>query len=87
MAEPIQLTSQQQKAFDRITDFLEQPDQAFFILKGYAGTGKTTLLQHLAQHLKRKKASFALLVDIPDYTDPRSGHIDPSKNGFGSIIC
>jgi hypothetical protein len=27
------------------------------------------------------------LLDIPDYTDPCSGHIDPSKNGFGSIIC
>lgn len=27
------------------------------------------------------------MMDIPDYTDPCSGHIDPSKNGFGSIIC
>lgn len=58
----IQLTEQQQEAFHQILAFLDQPDQAFFILKGYAGTGKTTLLQHLAQHLKRKKASFSLLA-------------------------
>jgi hypothetical protein len=28
-----------------------------------------------------------LHLDIPDYTDPCSGHIDPSKNGFGTVIC
>jgi len=33
-----------------------------------------------------KEAAESLHVDIPDNTDPCSGHIDPSKNGFGSII-
>jgi hypothetical protein len=26
-------------------------------------------------------------MDILDDTDPCSGHIDPSKNGFGTMIC
>ncbi len=62
MAESIQLTNQQQEAFDLIMDFLQQPDQAFFILKGYAGTGKTTLLQHLAAYLESEKRPFSLLA-------------------------
>ncbi|MGM0944687.1 MAG: ATP-dependent DNA helicase [Bacteroidota bacterium] len=62
MTQAIQLTSQQQEAFDKILDFLNEPDQAFFILKGYAGTGKTTLLQHLAHHLEQSRIQFSLLA-------------------------
>lgn len=37
------LTEEQQNAFDKITEFLNG-DVPIFILRGYAGTGKTTLL-------------------------------------------
>ncbi|MCH7402130.1 ATP-dependent RecD-like DNA helicase [Belliella kenyensis] len=62
MAQDFQLTTQQQQAFYQIRQFLEEPKQAFFILKGYAGTGKTSLLQHLAKHLDKSETQFALLA-------------------------
>ncbi|MCC5938411.1 MAG: AAA family ATPase [Lunatimonas sp.] len=58
----IVLNSQQEEAFEQIVQFLEYPGQAFFILKGYAGTGKTTLLQHLAQYLEEEERIFSLLA-------------------------
>ena len=38
----INLTSDQQKALSKLEDFLSSNKQ-IFILKGYAGTGKTTI--------------------------------------------
>ena len=40
----LQLYSQQQQALDAICEFLKSEDQVF-ILKGYAGTGKTTMIK------------------------------------------
>lgn len=62
MNQNIKLNSQQQEAFDQIKAFMEYPGQAFFILKGYAGTGKTTLLQHLAKYLEEIEQEFSLLA-------------------------
>ena len=47
----ITLTSSQQRAFDQFKDFIES-DKKVFILKGYAGTGKTTLLNSFVEELK-----------------------------------
>lgn len=44
------LTDSQLIAVESITDFLESPRQSF-ILKGYAGTGKTFLLKGIAEYL------------------------------------
>jgi len=41
-------TPQQAQALQQIKLFLAAPGAGVFILKGYAGTGKTTLLQQLA---------------------------------------
>jgi ATP-dependent exoDNAse (exonuclease V) alpha subunit len=62
MNEPINLTPHQQEAFEQIQAFLDFPGHAFFILKGYAGTGKTTLLQQLAAHLEDIETNFSLLA-------------------------
>lgn len=40
------LTKQQQQALDSIKEFLIN-DVTVFILKGYAGTGKTTMISHI----------------------------------------
>lgn len=71
------LNSQQQEAFDQIKAFLEYPGQAFFILKGYAGTGKTTLLQYLAQYLQESEKEFALLAPTG-----RAAAVLSAKTGF-----
>lgn len=41
----ITLTPQQQTAFDKLKSFCRSADSRVFILSGYAGTGKTTLLR------------------------------------------
>jgi ATP-dependent exoDNAse (exonuclease V) alpha subunit len=58
----IQLTPQQQDALNQIRAFLDEPGQGIFILKGYAGTGKTTLLQQIALNLTEANQDFELLA-------------------------
>lgn len=77
MSNSLILNEQQQQAFDRLIEFLALPDQAFFILKGYAGTGKTTLLQHLSAHLQEKKTVFSLLAPTG-----RAAAVLSAKSGF-----
>ena len=53
---------QQAQALKRLEIFLARPGSGVFILKGYAGTGKTTLLQHLGRKLAKKKEEFMMLA-------------------------
>lgn len=57
----ITLTSSQQKVLKRMTDFVFHSTDRVFILKGYAGTGKTTLMRFLIQELDKNKQQFKLL--------------------------
>ena len=41
------LTLEQGAALEAIKDFLRDPEKQFFLLSGYAGTGKTYCIQHL----------------------------------------
>lgn len=50
----LRLTSDQNKVLEEISDFLEG-NTSIFILKGYAGTGKTTLLKGIGKWLKENK--------------------------------
>jgi len=77
MSQAFVLNEQQQEAFDQIKNFLDEPGQAFFILKGYAGTGKTTLLQHLAAYLDEDKIAFSLLAPTG-----RAAAVLSAKTGF-----
>ena len=62
MSDTITLKPGQQKAFDQIRAFIQDPKQRVFILKGYAGTGKTTLMRFLVQHLQQIKKPYELLA-------------------------
>ncbi len=46
------LTPHQQIAFDRLKDFVRSDQFQVFVLKGYAGTGKTTLVRFLLDWMK-----------------------------------
>ena len=66
-AEPVQrkeivLTPSQQQAFDSIKTFIEDPMSKVFILKGYAGTGKTTLMRKLVAEMNARKVEYSLLA-------------------------
>lgn len=48
----ITLREGQQRALLRLIDFVRSSQKRVFILKGYAGTGKTTLIKSLIGELK-----------------------------------
>ncbi|MBQ9361931.1 MAG: AAA family ATPase [Bacteroidaceae bacterium] len=58
----ISLTKSQEKTLKQILDFIDHPTDRVFILKGYAGTGKTTLMRFLIRELKKKEKSYKLLA-------------------------
>ena len=62
MALKPKLNNDQAQAFKSIQKFLDHPAADTFILKGYAGTGKTFLMQFLAKWLEEKKHRFSLLA-------------------------
>ena len=57
----LQLTQDQESALKGIQNFLENKNDVF-ILKGYAGTGKTTLINGLVNHLKINGRNFELMA-------------------------
>lgn len=59
--EKIKLTPDQTRVMSRILDFLGSQDKVF-ILKGYAGTGKTTLLRFLVKELDRLNHNYRLVA-------------------------
>ena len=46
----MKLTEQQQHVLDKIKDFMGS-DASVFILRGYAGTGKTTMVKQIADYI------------------------------------
>lgn len=57
----IALTKSQTIVFNKILSFIESKDRVF-VLKGYAGTGKTTLMRFLIDKLIKQKKQFKLLA-------------------------
>lgn len=57
----IKLTTSQEKVLKQILDFVDSSDR-IFILKGYAGTGKTTLMKFLIKELSDKGRHYRLLA-------------------------
>ena len=60
--EKLELTYSQQLAFKNLLSFLEDREANVFILKGYAGTGKTTLMKELIREMTNRELSFKLLA-------------------------
>ena len=60
---PFPPAPQQEKVIDRLSEFYTAPDEfPLFILKGYAGTGKTTLLSAFVKALRVEKRKTILLA-------------------------
>ena len=56
------LSQQQSQALERIRNFVTDKSQTVFILKGYAGTGKTTLIKNLIPDLSHLGKEVVLLA-------------------------
>ena len=84
----IQLNRHQEKALNRIQRFLDS-DKRIFILKGYAGTGKTTLIQHLVTHLERQLKSFQVMAPTgraAKILRDKTKNQQNNKDGYGTTI-
>lgn len=58
----IKFNKKQQETFDRLKAFVNDPITNTLILNGYAGTGKTLLIQEFAKYLEKRKKKFMLLA-------------------------
>ncbi len=56
------LTKSQQAALANLKAFVDDENSKVFILKGYAGTGKTTLMRVFIAELEKKDIAFSLLA-------------------------
>lgn len=62
MASKAKLNDGQKEAFKALQKFIDHPAADTFVLKGYAGTGKTFLMQYLAKWLDDNDHKFSLLA-------------------------
>jgi len=76
----ITLTSDQQYALEKLQAFLES-DESVFILQGYAGSGKTTILKGLVEYLVSIGKKFEVMAPTG-----RAAKILRDKTEFGQTI-
>ena len=77
MSIKITLNKEQTQALKSIKKFLEHPSANTFVLKGYAGTGKTFLMQHLGKWLEENEQKFCMLA-----ATGRAASVLRGKTGF-----
>lgn len=70
------LTTQQQQVLNKIKEFIES-DASVFILHGYAGTGKTTIIKHIANYISQSKKCFFLMAPTG-----RASRVLEMKSGY-----
>lgn len=90
----MELTISQQKVLKKMTDFVHHSDDRIFILKGYAGTGKTTLMKYLIDNLKENDRLFKLLSTtgraakiLSNHTNHEAGTIHGAIYKYKKFNC
>ena len=58
----MKLTSQQESALCAVREFINDPDTTVFILRGYAGTGKTTMIQSIIHEVEPMRPHCKLMA-------------------------
>lgn len=58
----MKLTAHQEVAFNRIKAFVNDPEKRVFVLKGYAGTGKTTLARFIVEWLDNSQNGWRAML-------------------------
>lgn len=74
----MELTTQQNKAFEKIKAFLNS-DASVFILRGYAGTGKTTKVKMVADYINQSRQ---LVMMAPT---GRAARVLATKTGYEAV--
>ncbi len=82
----ITLTRDQQNALDAFVQFLVDPTQPVFVLRGYSGTGKTTLVRELIDQLPQlMKTAKLLCPSLPQYKLELTATTNKAAENFGHI--
>lgn len=82
----IVLNDDQTNALDKFVQFLCDPNSHVFVLKGYSGTGKSTLIKTLLDRLDSYvKATKALWPDYPDYRLQLTATTNKAADTFSKI--
>lgn len=80
------LTPDQQNALEKFTQFLTDPSEQVFVLQGYSGTGKTTLVKSLLDQLpKLMKAAKLINPDVRKYEVELTATTNKAAENFGMI--
>ncbi|MGM9740011.1 MAG: ATP-dependent RecD-like DNA helicase, partial [Candidatus Cryptobacteroides sp.] len=85
----ITLTDSQQSALDRIISFIESKEYRVFILKGFAGTGKTTMVKAIIKEIAKRRCSFTLLASTgraAKVLSDATRHVVSSENREHQVI-
>ena len=85
----LEFTPSQKEALERFDDFLKGENQVF-ILRGAAGTGKTTIMKEMISRLKEHYKTTGVISKTGDFSDlitlmaptGRASHILHSKTQF-----
>ena len=72
------LTDQQQQVLDAIKEFLDS-NISVFILKGYAGTGKTTMIREIIEEIRKREKKPLLMAPTG-----RAARVLESKNSWAA---
>ena len=80
------LTPDQQNALEKFTQFLTDPSEQVFVLQGYSGTGKTTLVKSLLDQLpKLMKAAKLINPAVRKYEVELTATTNKAAENFGMI--
>lgn len=80
------LTEDQQNALERFTQFLTDPTETVFVLSGYSGTGKTTLIKYLLDLLpKFMKTARLINPRMPEYEVSLTATTNKAAENFAYI--
>ncbi len=82
----VTLIDSQKRVLKRMTDFVFDSNDRIFILKGYAGTGKTTLMRFLIEEMQKRKQGFTLLSTTGRAAKILSNHTDCHASTIHSMI-
>ena len=82
----IKLTKSQKVVLKQLKDFVFHSEDRVFILKGYAGTGKTTLMRFLIAELEKKEEQYRLLSTTGRAAKILANHTDREATTIHSMI-
>ena len=83
---PITLTPDQQNALEQFTQFLTDPSEQVFVLEGYSGTGKTTLVKTLLDRLPNLMKTARLInPSLKKYDVELTATTNKAAENFGMI--